>query len=87
MTLLRARAIENGLFVIAPAQCGRFPQGFEAFGHSTVIDPWGNVLVEHNDQPGVSVTTIDLNKVQEARRAIPVLKHLRSDIYRVGLQD
>lgn len=87
MTLLRARAIENGLFVIAPAQCGRFPQGFEAFGHSTVIDPWGNVLVEHDDQPGVSVTTIDLNKVQEARRAIPVLKHLRSDIYRVGLQD
>lgn len=81
MTLLRARAIENGLFIVAPAQCGRFPEGFEAFGHSTIIDPWGEVLVEHDDQVGVSVTEIDLNKVDEARRAIPVLEHLRKDVY------
>ena len=81
MTLLRARAIENGCFIIAPAQCGRFPGGFEAFGHSTIIDPWGEVLVEHDDEPGTSVTTIDLSKVDEARRAIPVLHHLRPDVY------
>lgn len=81
MTLLRARAIENGLFMIAPAQCGRFEQGFEAFGHSTIIDPWGRVLIEHGDTPGVSVTDIDLSKVEEVRRAIPVLKHLRPDVY------
>lgn len=82
MTLLRARAIENGLYIVAPVQCGRFPQGFEAFGHSTIIDPWGSVLVEHGDTPGVSVTTIDLDRVDEVRRAIPVLKHLRPDVYR-----
>lgn len=81
MTLLRARAIENGLFIVAPAQCGRFEQGFEAFGHSTVIDPWGRVLVDHDDTPGVSVTDIDLNEVDQVRNAIPVLKHLRNDVY------
>lgn len=81
MTLLRARAIENGCFVVAPAQCGRFPDGFEAFGHSAIIDPWGNVLAEHGDRPGVSVTTIDRNRVVEARQAIPVLQHRRPDVY------
>ncbi|MFK7790873.1 MAG: carbon-nitrogen hydrolase family protein [Phycisphaeraceae bacterium] len=81
MTLLKARAIENGCFIVAPAQCGRFPHGFTAFGHSTIIDPWGSVLVEHNDTQGTSVTTIDLSKVDEVRRAIPVLQHLRPDVY------
>lgn len=81
MTLLKARAIENGCYIVAPAQCGRFPQGFEAFGHSTLIDPWGTVLIEHDDKPGVSVTTIDLNTVDQARQAIPVLQHLRPDVY------
>jgi len=87
MALLRARAIENACFVVAPAQCGRFPEGFEAFGHSTIIDPWGNVLIEHDDAPGTSVTTIDLNKVDEARQAIPVLHHLRFDVYRNNPRD
>lgn len=87
MTLLRARAIENGCFIVAPAQCGSFPDGFAAFGHSTIIDPWGNVLVEHGDQPGVCVTTIDLRKVDETQRAIPVLQHLRQDVYRNAYRD
>ncbi len=81
MTLLKARAIENGCFIIAPAQCGRFPGGFEAFGHSTIIDPWGNVLIEHDDAPGISVTAIDLKQVDQVRQAIPVLQHLRPDVY------
>ena len=81
MTLLRARAIENGCFIVAPAQYGRFPDGFEAFGHSTIIDPWGSVLVEHGDSQGVSVTTIDLTQADQVRQAIPVLQHLRPDVY------
>ena len=81
MALLRARAIENGCYIVAPAQCGRFPGGFEAFGHSTVIDPWGNVLIEHDNQPGFSVTAIDWSLVHQAREAIPVLQHLRPDVY------
>lgn len=87
MTLLRARAIENGMFIAAPAQCGRFPGGFEAFGHSAIIDPWGSILVEHDASPGVSVTPIDLSKVDELRRAIPVLDHLRPEVYRDGHLD
>jgi len=84
MTLLRARAIENGLFIVAPAQCGAFPGGFEAYGHSTVIDPWGRVLVEMNDKPGIMVVDIDLSEVDRVRDAVPVLKHLRPDVYRDG---
>lgn len=84
MTLLRARAIENGCFIVAPAQCGRFPGGFEAFGHSTVIDPWGSVLTEHDNEPGVSVTAIDWSLVDQAREAIPVLQHLRPSVYRTS---
>lgn len=82
MTLLRARAIENGLFIVAPAQCGVCDGGFEAFGHSAIIDPWGHVLVEHDETPGVTVTSIDLGVVDQTRRAIPVLKHLRPEVYR-----
>lgn len=81
LTLLRARAIENGLFIIAPAQCGPFPGGFSAFGHSAVIDPWGKVLLEANDQPGVHVVEIDLAEVDRVRRMIPSLAHRRPDVY------
>ena len=82
MTLLRARAIENGLFIVAPAQCGAFPEGFTAYGHSTVIDPWGRVLIEMDDKPGVGVIDLDLAEVDRVRSQVPVLKHLRPDVYR-----
>lgn len=82
MTLLRARAIENALFIVAPAQCGQFPEGFEAYGHSTAIDPWGRVLVEMADQPGIAVVDLDLGEVDRVRRKVPVLEHLRPDVYR-----
>lgn len=81
MALLRARAIENALFIIAPAQCGAFPQGFTAFGHSTVIDPWGRVLAEMDQQPGVRVVGLDLEEVDRVRRKVPALQHLRPDVY------
>lgn len=84
LTLLRARAIENGLFIVAPAQCGRFPDGFEAFGHSAVIDPWGRVLVEMSDRPGVAVVELDLEEVDRVRHKVPVLKQLRPDVYRLS---
>lgn len=81
LTLLRARAIENGLFIVAPAQVGRFPEGFEAYGHSAVIDPWGRVLVEMDEKPGVVVVDLDLAEVDRVRSKVPVLKHRRPDVY------
>ncbi|MEO1243684.1 MAG: carbon-nitrogen hydrolase family protein [Pseudomonadota bacterium] len=73
-TLLRARAIENGAFVIAPAQGGRHEDGRETFGHSMIINPWGKVLAHANhDEPGVILAEIDLSQAREARERIPNL--------------
>lgn len=74
-TLLRARAIENGCFVFAPAQCGTHAEGRETFGHSLVVDPWGAVVVDGGDAPGVIFADIDMGRVVEARRMIPSLEH------------
>lgn len=72
-TLLRARAIENGCFVIAPAQCGDHEDGRKTFGHALVIDPWGEVLADGGAEPGVVVAEIDLARVDEVRAMVPSL--------------
>jgi predicted amidohydrolase len=72
--LLRARAIETGCFVIAPAQGGHHADGRETYGHSLVISPWGEVIAEKpDDAPGLLMAEIDLGQVAEARRRIPSL--------------
>lgn len=71
-TLLRARAIETGAFVIAPAQGGRHEDGRATWGHSVLIDPWGKVLAKlDNDDPGYIVADFDLDAVAAARGKIP----------------
>ena len=75
--LLRARAIENGCFVFAPAQGGKHENGRETYGHSLVVDPWGGVLAEGGIEPGVIVAEIDPAEVAEARARIPSLQHGR----------
>jgi predicted amidohydrolase len=71
-TLLRARAIETGAFVIAPAQGGLHEDGRATYGHSLIIDPWGRVLASKpDDAPGVILANLDLGQVAEARRKIP----------------
>jgi predicted amidohydrolase len=75
--LLRARAIETGSFVLAAAQGGRHESGRETYGHSLVVDPWGRILAEAQDGPGIIVTTIDAEQAVEARRRIPALRHQR----------
>jgi len=80
--LLRARAIECGAFVFAPAQVGQHfnvhGECRETFGHSLIIDPWGNILDDGGNKSGVSVAEIDLSLVQKARRQIPSLSHDRN---------
>jgi len=76
--LLRARAIENGAFVIAAAQGGLHQDGRETYGHSLVVDPWGRILAEaDHDQPGVILADLDLGESAAARQKIPNLKNAR----------
>lgn len=76
-TLLRARAIETGAFVFAPAQCGTHPRGRQTYGHSLIVDPWGEVVADGGETPGVVVADIDLARVEEVRAQIPSLRHDR----------
>lgn len=75
--LLRARAIETGCFVIAPAQCGEHVGGRRTYGHSLVVAPWGEVLADGGDSPGVVTAEIELAKIAEARAMVPALTHDR----------
>ncbi len=75
--LLRARAIECGAFVIAPAQCGEHPGSRLTFGHALIVDPWGTVLADGGEAPGFVIAEIDLAKVAAARAALPTLAHDR----------
>ena len=75
--LQRARAIENGCYVFAPAQCGEHAEGRQTFGHSLIVDPWGTILAEGADDVGVILAEVDPAKVGEARGKIPSLSHDR----------
>ena len=79
--LLRARAIETGAFVLAPAQCGTHPATAgrvrETWGHSLAVAPWGEVLADAGERPGVVLVDLDLDRVAEARGRVPSLRHDR----------
>jgi len=77
ISLLRARAIENQAWVVAPAQTGIHHPGRESFGHTAVVDPWGQVVVELGRRPGIAYADIDLNLVTRVRREMPCLRHVR----------
>jgi len=75
--LTRARAIETGAFVLAATQGGLHENGRSTFGHSIVVSPWGEVLAEAGEEPGVILADIDLAASEEARARIPAIKHGR----------
>jgi deaminated glutathione amidase len=76
-TLLRARAIENQAYIIAPDQFGKSARSFETHGHSMIVDPWGKVIAELPDGPGVITAEIDLDYLANVRAELPALKHRR----------
>jgi predicted amidohydrolase len=78
--LLRARAIENGAFVLAPSQIGG-PPGQPAYGRSMVIDPWGTVIAQAPDAVAIVPVVVDLDRVTAVRRQIPALANRRPDVY------
>jgi predicted amidohydrolase len=75
--LLRARAIETGCFVLAPAQTGSHAEGRRTYGHSLIVDPWGEILADGGEEVGVITAELDLAKIDEARRMVPSLEHDR----------
>ena len=79
-TILRTRAIENGWYVVAPAQYGVKPK-FQAYANSLVVDPWGNVIARASNHPQVITAEIDLDYLQQVRRQIFTLENRRPDVY------
>ena len=75
---MRARAIETGCFVISAAQCGVHAHERKTYGHSVIIAPWGEVLVDGGEEVGVVTAEIDTDRVAEARGQVPSLEHDRT---------
>lgn len=77
-TLIKARAIENACFVFAPAMCGEHPGNRTTYGHSLVVDPWGEVLADGGEAPGIVCADIDPSRVARVRGMLPCLEHDRA---------
>ena len=75
--LLRARAIEAGLFIVAAAQSGHHEDGRNTYGHSLVVDPWGEVLLDMKEGTGVAFAEVDLSRITDVRSRVPALNHRR----------
>jgi predicted amidohydrolase len=76
--LLRARAIEAGLFVVAAAQAGQHEDGRETYGHSLVADPWGELVLEMDGSPALGFAEVNLARIAEVRGRVPALSHRRA---------
>jgi nitrilase len=72
---LRARAIENQVYIVAPNQTGKNPLSFATYGHSMVVDPWGRIVSQASDRAEVIVGEIDLDYLAKVRRELPALSH------------
>jgi predicted amidohydrolase len=75
---MRARAIEAELFVVAAAQAGLHEDGRQTYGHSLVVDPWGEVVMEMGEEPGLAFVEIDPSHIEDVRARIPVHQHRRA---------
>lgn len=75
--LLRARAIENACFVVAAAQTGDHADGRSTYGHSLVIDPWGEILLDMGEEPGLGFAVLDLARIADVRARVPVIANRR----------
>ncbi len=80
--LVRARAIENSVYLLAPDQVGAHPPQRVAYGRSMIVDPWGTVLAQAPDQPGIITAEVDLERLADVRRQIPSLANRQPQAYR-----
>ena len=79
--LLRARAIENQVYVLAAAQCGPHPPAQVCYGNAMVVDPWGVVVARAGYRDGVVVADVNLAELERLRRSLPALQHRRQDLF------
>lgn len=80
-TMVRARAIENQVFVLAANQVGEHPGGHCSGGQSMIVDPWGRVLARMGEEPGYAVAALDFAEQDAIRRRVPLLEHRRPEVY------
>jgi len=80
--LQRARAVDNQVFVATASPARDVNFSYQAWGHSTIVSPWGDILATTDEKPGIVMSTIDLNRLDEVRQSVPVLKQKRLDLYR-----
>ena len=80
-TLLRARAIENQCYIIAPAQYGLYKPGIQTYGRTMIVDPWGQVMVKCQDREDVIVAELDMNYLEDLRRRMPCLDHVKKTLF------
>ena len=73
--LVRARAVENLCYVLAPAQAGHHENGRDTYGNSMIVDPWGEVLARLDKAPGVAIAEIDHGRIADVRKSMPALEH------------
>lgn len=83
-TLLRTRAVDNQFFVVGAAPASNPEASYQAWGHSMIIDPWGTVIASTGGSEAVLCSEIDLDRLEQVRRALPLLRHRRTDLYRLG---
>ncbi len=76
-TLLKSRAIENAAYILAPAMCGEHPGNRQTYGHALIVDPWGEVLADGGEEPGIVYADIDPARVAKIRGMMPSLEHDR----------
>lgn len=84
--LFRARAVDNQIYTVGVAPARDPDASYQSWGHSIVCSPWGEVLMQMDEKEGVAVTELDLDRVEQVRGAVPVLKQRRTDVYRLELQ-
>lgn len=81
--LFRSRAVDNQVYTVGTAPARDLSASYHSWGHSIVCSPWGEVLSEMDETEGVAITTLDLDRLEAVRRELPLLRHRRTDVYRV----
>ncbi len=79
--LLRARAIENQVYMVAPNQMGTHPPSYQSLGNSMIVDPWGTVIARAAEEEGITLAHVDLERVKKVREELPCLGHRAPDVY------
>lgn len=80
----RQRAVENQVYMVGPATARKPECGYVSYGHSIITDPWGRVIMQMDEKPGITITEIDLDYIEEVRQSLPLLSARRTDVYELS---